>query len=80
MDPQVGGHVGIEVAEAVERAQGQVKEEATQDRGDAGPVEAPHAQRHHLVRRYRASQKTLPFPKNQNIPDLLSDDKESNFF
>ena len=57
-----------------------MKEEATQDRGDAGPVEAPHAQRHHLVRRYRVSQKTLPFPKNQNIPDLLSDDKESNFF
>ena len=53
-----------------------MKEEATQDRGDAGPVEAPHAQRHHLVRRYRVSQKTLPFPKNQNIPDLLSDDEE----
>ena len=56
-----------------------MKEEATQDRGDAGPVEAPHAQRHHLVRRYRVSQNTLPFPKNLNIPDLLSD-KESNFF
>ena len=42
MCPQVAGHVGVHVAEAVEGAEGEVEEEAPEDGEVAGRRAAPH--------------------------------------
>ena len=55
MCPQVAGHVGVHVPEAVEGAEGQVEEEATEDCEVAGQRPAHHlaSEVGHDVRRVR---------------------------
>jgi hypothetical protein len=47
MDAQVGGHVGVHVAEAVERAQAQVEQKSAKYREMTGQPPLFHRARHH---------------------------------
>ena len=49
VNPEVGGHVGVEVAEAVEGAEGEVEQEPAHDGQHPRPVPTLHHTNNHLA-------------------------------